>query len=78
MGDRFPIHIKHMVCPRCIRAVQEEVERAGLQIDSIKLGEVVLKSQPDDSQFQILFENLSRQGFEIISDQKQCHKQDQN
>ena len=70
MDDLFPIHIKHMVCPRCITAVQEEVERSGLQIDSIKLGEVILKSRPDDSQFQILSRNLQEQGFEIISDQK--------
>ncbi len=70
MADMFPIHIKHMVCPRCIKAVREEVERAGLQIDSIKLGEVVLTSRPDDSQFQILSGNLQEQGFEIISDQK--------
>ena len=70
MSDVFPVHIKHMVCPRCIRAVQEEVKRAGLQIDSIKLGEVLLKSRPDDSQFLELQENLNKQGFEIISDQK--------
>ena len=70
MDDLFPIHIKHMVCPRCITAVRDEVERAGLQIDSIKLGEVVLKLKPDDSQFQILSRNLQEQGFEIISDQK--------
>ncbi len=70
MDDLFPIHIKHMVCPRCIKAVREEVESAGLQIDSIKLGEVVLKSKPYDSQFQILSRNLQEQGFEIISDQK--------
>ena len=70
MSDMFPIHIKHMVCPRCIKAVREEVERAGLQVDSIKLGEVILKSRPGDSQFQILSGNLQEQGFEIISDQK--------
>lgn len=58
MSDVSPIHIKHMVCPRCSKAVREEVERTGLQIDSIKLGEVVVKSKPDDSQFQILSKNL--------------------
>lgn len=64
------IHIKHMVCPRCIKTVREEVERTGLQIDSIKLGEVVLTSKPDDSQFQTLSKNLQKQGFEIISDNR--------
>lgn len=70
MSNPFPIHIKHMVCPRCIRAVQEEVERLGLEIHSIKLGEVLLESRPDDSQLQKLQANLNRQGFEIISDHK--------
>ena len=70
MSDMYPIHIKHMVCPRCISAVKEEVERMELQIESIKLGEVVLKSKPPDLQFQVLQKNLLELGFEIISDQK--------
>ncbi len=68
--EQFPIHIKHMVCPRCIRAVKDEVERLGLEFESIKLGEVVLASKPDDSTLQQLSENLGREGFEIISDHK--------
>jgi AraC-like DNA-binding protein len=50
--------------------VKEEVERAGLEIESIKLGEVILKSRPDGQKFQELQENLIIQGFEIIGDQK--------
>ncbi len=68
--DKYPIHIKHMVCPRCIRAVEEEAEKLGLEIDSIRLGELVLSSRPDDRTLQQLGENLRRQGFEIISDHR--------
>ena len=70
MSGNFPVYIKHMVCPRCIRAVQEEVKSLGIGIETIKLGEVVLKTRPDDAKLQVLRENLKAQGFEIISDHK--------
>jgi AraC family transcriptional regulator len=70
MSKVFPIHIKHMVCPRCISAVQLEIEKLELEVDSIKLGEVVLKTKPDDAKLQVLQVNLQAQGFEIISDHK--------
>ncbi len=59
-----------MVCPRCISAVQLEIEKLELEVDSIKLGEVVLKTRPDDTKLQDLRVNLQVQGFEIISDHK--------
>ena len=70
MSNRYPIHIKHMVCPRCIKAVEEEIINLGLGMESINLGEVVLKARPDDGKLQALKENLKAQGFEIISDHK--------
>jgi AraC family transcriptional regulator len=70
MSDGYPIHIKHMVCPRCIRAVQEEIEKLEMGFESIKLGEVVLINRPDDNKLQALQANLIKQGFEIISDHK--------
>ena len=48
MSKNYPLHIKNMVCPRCIKAVREEAEGLGLEIDSIKLGEVVFRSRPDE------------------------------
>ena len=70
MDNGFPVYIKHMVCPRCIKAVKEEVEKLGLGINSIKLGELILTKKPEDSDLQELRENLDAQGFEIISDHK--------
>lgn len=37
-----------MVCPRCIRVVQAELEKIGYQVLSIRLGEVELGEKPDD------------------------------
>jgi AraC family transcriptional regulator len=70
MAEKFTVHIKHMVCPRCIRAVREEAERLGLEIESVTLGELVLGSAPDTDTFQELRQNLHKEGFEIISDHK--------
>jgi AraC-like DNA-binding protein len=70
MSKNYPLHIKNMVCPRCIKAVREEVEGLGLEIDSIKLGEVVFRSRPDEKILKKLGENLIKQGFEIIGDRK--------
>ena len=70
MSTGYPIYIKNMVCPRCISAVQQEIEKLELEVDSIKLGEVVLKTRPDDTKLQVLQGNLQAHGFEIISDHK--------
>jgi AraC family transcriptional regulator len=70
MAEKFPVYIKHMVCPRCIRAVREEAEKLGLEVESIQLGELVLKSPLDPGTFQELQQNLDKEGFEIISDHK--------
>jgi copper chaperone CopZ len=38
----YSLSIKNMVCPRCIRVVQAELEKIGYQVLSIRLGEVEL------------------------------------
>ncbi len=61
------LYIKNMVCNRCIRVVREELEKLGLHIERIELGEVdVSGSQvPDVGKIrEVLLEN----GFELIED----------
>lgn len=38
--------IKNMVCDRCIMVVQNELGKLGLNLKSIKLGEITLSSEP--------------------------------
>jgi len=62
--------IKNMVCPRCIEAVTKIMVENNFETTSIKLGEVVLKENLDDSQMRLLGDLLSNSGFELLSDRK--------
>ena len=63
------LYIKNMVCNRCIRVVREELERLGLRIERIVLGEVdIAGAKPIDMGKirNVLLEN----GFELIEDKR--------
>lgn len=59
------LHIKNMVCPRCIKVVREELTNLGLQVKKIQLGEAsVVKSSPVN--MEEITKVLEREGFELI------------
>lgn len=60
--------IKNMVCSRCIKVVREELQKLGLEVLSIELGEVRIRAEhfPLDKIKNVLEEN----GFELIEDRK--------
>ena len=62
------IFIKNMVCNRCILVVQNELDKLGLAVKNIKLGEVVLKKEPNKEERQQLEEILTPLGFQVIDD----------
>jgi AraC family transcriptional regulator len=62
--------IKNMVCNRCIKVVKEELEKLGLQIKSIKLGEVVLENIPADFSLETVKAVLEANEFELLEDKK--------
>ena len=64
------LHIKNMVCNRCIRVVGEELGRLGFHADSIELGEVVLKEEVDERSRESIRNMLLDNGFELIDDKK--------
>ncbi len=64
------LHIKNMVCDRCIMVVKQQLEKVGLQYKNVQLGEVELSTQPAEQQLQALRENLSALGFELLDDKK--------
>lgn len=64
------IFIKNMVCNRCIMVVQNELQKLGLEVKSIRLGEVALDREPTPGE-KIKMENaLIPLGFQIIADKK--------
>ena len=58
------LHIKNMVCSRCIRVVREELTSLGLNVQNVTLGEVVVDGDHLDRT--ILKERLHANGFELL------------
>ena len=59
-----------MVCGRCEMAVSAELEKMGISILAIQLGEVEIATDLDESQMQLLSKNLSLLGFELLDDKE--------
>lgn len=64
------LFIKNMVCPRCIKTVEEELGRMGLKVNKIELGKVEIEGNIE-KQTLINIENiLNQNGFKLIDDKR--------
>ncbi|MBD1395602.1 AraC family transcriptional regulator [Pontibacter sp. JH31] len=70
MPNFYTIHIRNMVCPRCINVVTEELEKLQLQPVEVRLGEVQLAGEPSTEQLEQLRQVLLQNGFELLEDKK--------
>lgn len=64
------LHIKNMVCPRCIETVQNVLHDKGFNVQSIKLGQVEIDYEPASEQADDLSAALQKKGFELLTDRK--------
>ncbi|MCK3683782.1 AraC family transcriptional regulator [Maribellus sp. YY47] len=64
------LHIKNMVCQRCIETVRSVLKEQGFKVLSIKLGEVEIDPTPSEIQTLQLSEALTAKGFELLQDKK--------
>lgn len=64
------LFVKNMVCNRCIMVVQNELEKMGLKVHSVRLGEVVLDAELKPETKYELANALRSLGFELIDDKK--------
>ncbi len=62
------LHIKNMVCPRCIESVEQSLHASELEPVSVSLGEVVLITEPEAEQLNQLSQNLADKGFLLLTD----------
>jgi len=62
------LYIKNMVCNRCIQVVGEELERLGVDVVDIQLGEVKLAQKVSEEQLLLLREVLSHREFKLLED----------
>lgn len=60
------LHIKNMVCNRCIKVVKEEMEKLNYGVEKIELGEVVISSDKDKFNLEKIKEALEENGFELF------------
>lgn len=64
------LYIKNMVCPRCIKVVNEELTRLGLDVRSVALGEVVVSGRKENLPMESVTKALEANGFELIEDKR--------
>lgn len=59
--------IKNMVCSRCVRVVKEELEKLGLTVNTVTLGEAVVSGPVNRAAVK---QALETAGFELLEDKK--------
>ncbi|XOV95230.1 MAG: helix-turn-helix domain-containing protein [Bacteroidota bacterium] len=64
------LHIKNMVCPRCVMVVKQTLEDLNIGYNHVKLGEVELDSELNSEVKVHLAERLEKVGFSLIDDRK--------
>lgn len=62
------IHIKNMVCNRCKSTVLHLFNKHGYEVESVELGQVLVKSANEDN-YTALKTDLKANGFEVIKDE---------
>jgi len=63
------LHIKNMVCDRCIRVVKEELEKLGLVVKDVKLGRVII-GNPENIDIDQVAQVLQENDFELLVEKK--------
>jgi AraC family transcriptional regulator len=64
------LHVKNMVCDRCILVVRQQLEGLGLTVKEISLGKVRLEQDLSKKQLQDIASAFAILGFELIDKEK--------
>ena len=64
------LHIKNMVCPRCIKVVSDELQQLGLGVKDVELGKVEFNASVTPVELQQIMTVLEKNGFELLDDKK--------
>ncbi len=63
------LHIKNMVCSRCVKVVHDELTKLGCTVHSVELGKAVV-SFLGEKTLELIKMVLEKNGFELIEDKK--------
>lgn len=61
------LHIKNMVCQRCISVVESIANDIGIKHGEVRLGEIDLQGDVPDKKMKAFEASLTKSGFEIIN-----------
>lgn len=64
------LHIKNMVCDRCILVVRQQLESLGFVVAGIDLGSATVQPEPDATALAAIASALKVLGFELIDNEK--------
>ncbi len=64
------LHIRNMVCDRCIMVVKQQLENLGFQTEEVVLGRAKISPEPDADQLSKISSAFKLLGFELIDDEK--------
>jgi len=65
------INIKNMVCPRCVMAVEQILDKMNVPFDEVSIGSVKLKKPLTEEEMIVFDQELQLIGFEILKERKQ-------
>lgn len=68
--ELMTLHIKNMVCDRCILAVRQQLENQNFSVVEIALGTVNITPEPGETELQNIASSLKLLGFELIDTAK--------
>ncbi|ABG58771.1 AraC family transcriptional regulator [Cytophaga hutchinsonii] len=70
MNKEIILHIKNMVCPRCIKVVTDELTELGINTINVSLGKVQLTAPVSNESLFEIKKALEKNGFELLDDKK--------
>lgn len=70
MQSGYKIYIKGMVCERCILTIRNELDKLGIRIADIHLGEVTTVTTLTESDIAAIKQQISPLGFTLLEDKK--------
>ncbi len=68
MNSAQVLHIKNMVCPRCITTVRDTLRAMGLNVNKVVLGEAEFDTPDNKLNLKTIDNELRKNGFELLID----------
>jgi AraC family transcriptional regulator len=73
--EKLTLHIKNMTCPSCITVLKIELERIGVEVEEIMLGEAII-NKPERIPPEAIEAILNKHGFSSIADDEKLVVED--